>query len=332
MTNPQLFNPEVLRKGAQIVVETNREVAAFLGINPSARTTTTKPSGNASVILGTTSGIHPDHARRYFRIMQLNKESETAKWLAENMPEVLEESVWSANNTDYVVFTPIENSPDTIVKEEMTGVKHLELIKLVKENWVDAGKVKELCYNPSTSHNVSNTVIIDDMEQITDYVYDNMNSFAAVSFITAYGDKDYNQAPFTSVLDTKELIEKYGDGVIFMSGLIVDGLHYFNGNLWEATDYVLNKDRKIVGTREQVLLRKDWIRRVHKFAKNYFKKDLQKTIYCMKDVHLWHKWNLINRNFKVPDFTEILKKPVYSDIDKYSAVACSGGACEVNFQ
>ena len=28
------------------------------------------------------------------------------------------------------------------------------------------------------------------------------------------------------------------DGVIFMSGLVVDGLHYFNNDLWTATTHV----------------------------------------------------------------------------------------------
>lgn len=93
MTRPELFNAEILKLGAQIVKKTNKEVADFIGINPAARTTTVKPSGNASVILKTSSGIHPEHSKNYFRIIQLNKDSETAKWMEENKPEMLEESV-----------------------------------------------------------------------------------------------------------------------------------------------------------------------------------------------------------------------------------------------
>jgi ribonucleoside-triphosphate reductase len=47
MNNPSLFNPDVLKKGARIVRETNAEVAEIIGINKAARTTTCKPSGNA---------------------------------------------------------------------------------------------------------------------------------------------------------------------------------------------------------------------------------------------------------------------------------------------
>lgn len=329
MTRPELFNEEILRKGAQIVKETNSEVAKLISINESARSTTVKPSGNASVILKTASGIHPEHSKRYFRIMQLNKDSETAKWLLENNPEVLEESKWSNTNSDYVVYSPCENSDDVIYKHDMKGVKHLKLIELVQNSWVAEGKREELCYNKQTNHNVSNTVIIDNIDEIVDYIYQKCNNFTAVSFISLWGDKDYAQAPFTSVLDTNELISKYGDGAIFMAGLIVDGLHYFDGDLWEATTYVLDRTKELVGRRDKVLLQKDWLRRVKKFAKSYFKKDINETIYCMKDVHLWHKWQVINRNFKLVDFSTILTKPSYEDVSKYGSMACSGGSCDL---
>jgi ribonucleoside-diphosphate reductase alpha chain len=82
MDNPSiLLNPEILRKGAKIVNETNKLVADIIGINPAARTTCVKPSGNASVLLQTSSGIHPAHSHRYFRIMQMNKGSEMASFL-----------------------------------------------------------------------------------------------------------------------------------------------------------------------------------------------------------------------------------------------------------
>lgn len=326
MTRPELFNAEILQKGAKIVKDTNEEVAKLIGINPSARTTTVKPSGNASVILKTTSGIHPEHSKNYFRLMQLNKESETAKFLEVNYPERIEESKWSNTNSDYVVYSPCESNNTTLFKKDMMGVKHLELIKLVQENWIVPGKNEELCYNKNTCHSVSNTVILDDIDEVTDYLFENQNYFAAVSFIN--GDKDYVQAPYTSVLMPDELLEKYGKGVMFASGLIVDGLHYFDDDLWGATDIIL-QNIEVGGTREKSILRKDWVRRVKKFAKNYFKNDLELAIYCLKDVHLYHKWEVIMRNFKPVDFQSILTKPNYIDIDTTSGTACAGGSCEI---
>lgn len=329
MMRPELFNKEILEKGAQIVKDTNAEVADLIGINHSARTTTVKPSGNASVILQTASGIHPEHSKRYFRVMQLNKESDTAKWLEENKPEMLEQSVWSNTGTDYVVYSPCENPEGTLYKEEMQGVKHLKLIELVQNSWVKAGTRPELGYKSTSLHNVSNTVIIDDEEEIVEYIFENQDNFSAVSFLSMFGDKDYNQAPFTSVLNTQELVDKYGDGAMFMAGLIVDGLQYFDNDLWTASNHIIRPDMKIEGTKSQVLLRKDWIRRAKKFSRNYFKSDLQVMVYCMKDVHLWHKWNTISKGFRLVDFTKILGKPEYVNVDTLGAIACSGGQCEI---
>ncbi len=329
MSRPELFNEEILVKGAQIVKQTNKEVARLIGINPAARTTTVKPSGNASVILKTASGIHPEHSMRYFRIMQLNKESETAKYLQEQYPEMLEESLWSNTQSDWVVYVPCENYSDVIVKDDMHGVKHLKLIELVQNSWIREGKNEAFCYNKHTNHNVSNTVIIDDKKEVVDYIFQQQENFTACSFISQYGDKDYAQAPFTSVLSTPELVEKYGDAAIFMSGLIVDGLHYFNNDLWRAVKLVQDATMRMTGTRSDVLLKKDWVRRVIQFSNNYFDGNLTDTIYCMKDVHLWHKWVKIRRNFELIDFVGLLTQPEYQDVSTTSAIACAGGSCEI---
>lgn len=286
-------------------------------------------SHNSSVLLKTASGIHAEHSKRYFRNMQLNKETETAKWLEENIPEILEDSLWSATKSDWIVSSPIENDETSLYKNDIKGLKHLEKIKFVQENWIRKGQIPERCILPTTHNNVSCTVIIDNYEAIAKYIYENQNIFTAVSFLTDFGDKDYPQAPFTSIKNSEELLENYEDGVIFASGLIVDGLHYFDENFWEACDCVKDINKIIDGTRTQVLLKKDWVRRVKKFARNYFKNDLEKTIYCLKDVHLWKRWNDVNRAFKQVNFEEILTKPTYNDVGNYSAQACSGGSCDI---
>ncbi|CAM3342736.1 hypothetical protein [Aquirufa ecclesiirivi] len=329
MNNTFLFNAPMLQQGAQVVKDTNRVLAEIIGINPAARTTCVKPSGNASVVLGTASGIHPEHAEKYFRIMQLNKESTTANWLVENMPFLLEESVWSNTKSDFVVFVPILNPPGGLFKKDMKGVKHLEMIQLVQENWVNAGTNRELCAYPHVNHNTSCTVIMDNKEEIIAHIWQHRDSFTAVSFISDYGDKDFNQAPFTSVMELEELVQLYGKGAIFASGLIVDGLHYFENNLWHACDLLLDPSMALTGTREQVLLRKYWLNRANKFAKNYFNGDLKQMIYCIKDVHLFHKWETVTREFKEVNFGEILDQPQYKDIRETASMACSGGSCEI---
>jgi ribonucleoside-diphosphate reductase alpha chain len=47
MNNPKLFDPQWLREGAALVLEINGITAKAININPAARATTTKPSGNS---------------------------------------------------------------------------------------------------------------------------------------------------------------------------------------------------------------------------------------------------------------------------------------------
>jgi ribonucleoside-diphosphate reductase alpha chain len=84
------------------------------------------------------------------------------------------------------------------------------------------------------------------------------------------------------------------------------------------------------GTRTQVLLQKDWIARAKSYARKFFKGNLQKTSYCLKDVHLFHKWTKVTRALKTEiDFATLDLKPEYTDVDTLGAVACAGGACEL---
>jgi len=327
--NPKLFNEEWLTEAAEYAQQINKEFALKLGINPSARITCTKPSGNASVILGTSSGIHPAHSRNYFRIMQINKDSDVAKWVFEHKPEMIENSVWSANKTDYIIYVPVTESNDAIVKGDISGIEFLEKVKLVQSSWVLPGRDVSLGYSKFVSHNISNTVQVDNWDETFEYLYNNREYFCGVSFLAKTGDKVYKQAPFTSVLMADELFAKYGNGSLFASGLIVDLLYAFDSDLWDACDAIVSKEHFLVGNHLQVLTKKDLIRRAKKYAKNYFKNDIDEMINCLKDTHLFHKWCTIMRNFKPIDLGSILTKPSYLNADELGAISCHGGKCEL---
>ena len=330
MNNPDvLFDADVQREGAEVVKSVNKQVAQMIGINPAARTTCVKPSGNASVLLQTASGIHAEHAPRYLRNVQLNKETEVVQLIAKTNPYMVEESVWSAGKTDYVVSFPAISKEGSIFKHQALGVDLLEKVSLVQNNWVEAGTNTDLCADPTVRHNVSNTVtVLPHMwAEVEDYVYENRHSFAGISFLAGSGDLDFNQAPFTEVLTEDGIVEKYGRGAMFASGLIVDTRKGFN-NLWEACSAAQAGE----GARGEISdMRKEWIRRFNRFAENYFDGDVQQTAYCLKDVYLLHKWTKIQQNLAPIDFASQLESKRFTDIDTMGAIACQGAACEIAF-
>lgn len=331
MNNPEvLLDADIEREGAEIVKAVNEQVANLLGINPAARTTCVKPSGNASVLLQTSSGIHAEHSPRYIRHVQLNKDSEVAQLLLESNPYMVEESVWSNNKTDYCVAFPVISPEGSMYREDLYATKLLEKVKLVQQNWVEAGTNVERCADPRIRHNVSNTVTVlpHQWTQVEDYVFDNRNYFAGISFLAGSGDKDFAQAPNTEVLTEDQIVIRYGKAALFASGLIVDTRKAGFRDLWEATSIAQMKDEY----RGEISdIRKDWVRRFYKFAENYFDRDLKQTEYCLKDVYLLHKWTKIQQNLKPIDFVSQLGEKEFTDIDTMGAIACQGGACEISF-
>jgi len=331
MNNPNiLFDEKILKKGANIVKKVNKEVASIIGINPAARTTCVKPSGNASVLLQTASGIHAEHSPMYIRNIQMNKESEITQAIAKSNPFMVEESVWSAGGTDVVVSFPIVPKRGSMFKDDLYGVKHLELVKKAQKYWVVAGTNEDLCADKGIHHNVSNTIIVDDWDEVEKYVYKNRYSFSGISFLSPTGDKDYNQAPNTQVIDAEQMVAKYDQGAIFASGMVVDALKVYD-NLWTACSTAIGMGEDLSIESSENSAKKDWVRRFERFAQNYLDGDMKKTEYCLKDAYLLHKWEKIQSNLKQVEWETDLTEKVYTDVDTLAAAACAGGACEIDF-
>lgn len=332
MNHPEfLFDEEVMKRGAENVKYWNKVVAEMIGINQSARTTCTKPSGNASVLLGTASGIHGEHSPRYFRNVQMNEMDDVLGLIEKSNPKMVEKSVWSTTGTDKVVSFPIESDPDSVYKNSLLGVKQLEYVKKAQQVWVESGTNVDLCVNSKLRHNISNTITVDDWDEVEQYIYDNRQYFAGISLLAASGDKAYAQAPFTEVFTAEQIFTKYGVGSMFASGLIVDGLHAFNNSLWTACDTLMGFGEKLDSENSADLLKRDWVRRASKFATNYFDGNVHTMTDCLKDCYNLHRWESISKSIKPVDFVGGLCKTKEIEIDTIGAMNCNGGQCEVNF-
>ena len=242
MDNPDvLFDPKTQQEMANLVIETNEWMADLIGINPAARTTCIKPAGTTSCILGTASGVHPHHARFYFRRIQANSLEPVFQHFKEANLVACEPSVWSANKTDEVITFCVEVPSGAKIKNDLSAVELLEHVKSTQQNWVTHGKRKNLCTQEWLTHNVSNTITVmpEEWSQVADFIYENRQWFAGVSLLPASGDLDYPQAPMVNVHTPREILHIYGNGALLASGLIVDGLHAFDDNLWAACDAAL---------------------------------------------------------------------------------------------
>ena len=326
MNNPDiLFDKEITIEGAKIVKYWNKKVAEMIGIRQAARTTCIKPSGNSAVLLGSASGVHPEHSKKYFRHTQFNRETEVAKLFMEKNSEMVEESVWS-NGTDIIVAFPVVPIKGSLFKQDVLGVKQLEFVKTTQQHWIEEGTNKDLCVDERLRHNVSNTITVDSWEDVTEYIYENRQALCGVSLLAASGDKAYPQSPFTEVFDYDEIVEKYGEVALFTSALIEAGQNAYSNNLWNACATAMGFGEKLTEGHEH-LLKRDFVRRFKKFSSN-FSSD-EECSNCLKDVYNLHKWWKINKSISNIDWATELSEKKFIDVDTMSGQACAGGKCDL---
>jgi len=361
MDSPEIaFDPNIQRKGAQIILDTNERIANIIGINKCARGTCLKPAGNSSCLLGTSSGIHAHHAKLYYRHVQANKLEPALQFFRQYNPLAVEESAWSANNTDVVIKFLCEVPSGSITKNQMDALTLLEHVKLTQQNWVQYGTRLDRCVHPGLRHNVSNTINVmeEEWHEVEKYIYRNRHWFAGISLLPMSGDKDYAQAPFTAVHTPAELVQLYGDGALFASGLIVDGMRCFEDDLWKACEVVQDigiiplevyettwKKYTVKGEqcdrfrykpegREKIELpgyvfdsQRDWVRRAKQFAQRYFNGSIRDMTYCLKDVRNWKVWCDLKREYKDVPWDEFTEDN--DNTKMVETVACAGGKCEI---
>jgi ribonucleoside-diphosphate reductase alpha chain len=318
-----ILSEKVLTKGAKIAVETNKKIAEKININQAARVTCLKPEGTSSSMLGTSSGIHPHHAKRYIRHVQANVLEAPYQHFKKLNPQACEKSSWSANNTDEVVKFPIEVPDGAKLRNQLPAVEMLKVVKETQKNWVSSGKNRALCTQDYLSHNVSNTVTVkpDEWEDVTKFIYDNRKYFAGISLIPQSGDKDYPQAPFTTVYTSREIVKEYGDAALWCSGLIELALNAFNSNLWSACDYTTLNQAKDTDSQDKLL----FITKMKNFAGKYFDGDIKRLTYCMKDVYNWKLYCDLFNSFKKVDYTQLSEAE--DNTTGIEEISCAGGAC-----
>ena len=318
-----VLTEKVLKQGAKIAVDTNKEIAKKININQAARVTCLKPEGTSSSMLGTSSGIHPHHAKRYIRHVQANVLEAPYQHFKNYNPQACERSSWSANNTDEVIKFPVEVPDGAKLKNQLPAVEMLDIVKSTQKNWVYSGKNRSLCTQEYLSHNVSNTVTVkpDEWGEVTKFIYDNRKYFAGISLIPQSGDKDYPQAPFTTVYTSREIVKEYGDAALWCSGLIELGLNAFDNNLWAACDYVSMNQAK--ETDNEAKLR--FVTKMKNFAGKYFDGDAKRLTYCMKDVYNWKLYCDLYNSFKKVDYTQLLETE--DNTAGIEEISCAGGAC-----
>ena len=187
-------------EAAAIVRAENVRVAAIIGINPAARTTTVKPSGTTSLVVGSSSGIHAWHNDYYIRRMRIGKSEALYHYMAQNLPELVEDD-YHKPHIEAVMSFP-QRAPEGSILRTESFMDLLERVKTFNTQWVQPGHVDGI-----NTHNVSCTISLNDNEWdlCGVWMWVNRNEYNGIS-VLPYDGGTYIQAPFEDI--TKERFEE----------------------------------------------------------------------------------------------------------------------------
>jgi len=192
--------PALLEELRQIAVDTNKEWASRLGINPSVAITCVKPSGTVSQLVDSASGIHARHNPQYVRTVRASSKDPLCIFMQDKgFPY---EPCHMKPDTTMVFSFPIESPKNAIFRKDMSALEQLDLWLLYQKHWCE--------HKPSITVSVKEEEWLD----VGAWVYNNFDDVCGVSFLP-FSDHSYKQAPYQdcSKKEYKDLLKKMPKGV-----------------------------------------------------------------------------------------------------------------------
>jgi ribonucleoside-diphosphate reductase alpha chain len=174
-----------------VAVDTNKHLAAELGINSSAAITCVKPEGTVSQLTGTASGIHPQHSSYFIRRVRSDAKDPLTSFLKDSgFP--WEPCVMKPDST--VVFSfPMKTPEGARLREDLSAIEHLQLWLTFQRYWCE--------------HKPSVTISVNENEwpKVGAWTWEHFDEITGVSYLPMDGGS-YRQAPYSSC--TKEEYEE----------------------------------------------------------------------------------------------------------------------------
>ena len=214
------INELSLKEAANVVKAENARVAAIIGINVAARTTTIKPEGTTSLTLGTSSGVHAWHSDYYLRTIRVGKDEPIYKYISKAHPEIIEDEFFKPHQ-QAVISIPQKAPSGAITRENESAIQLLGRVSALYKNWIVPGHRKGINKN-----NVSTTVTIKphEWEEVGQWMWENRDSFTALS-VLPFSDHSYIQAPFQDITE-----EEYYEKVKVLHEINLDNIIEINDN------------------------------------------------------------------------------------------------------
>ncbi len=194
MDSPAAQDPEIQEQLKAVVIETNRRIAAQLGINQSAATTCVKPSGNSSQLLNSSSGLHARWAPYYIRNVRVGAHTPMMKVLHDAGAPMDPENGQSREKANtWVVHFPVKSPETAVTRNQRSALQQCEY-------WLQ-NKIHYTEHNPSVTITYRPEEVID----LIKWIWEHQDKIGGMAFLPAF-DAQYDQMPYVEI--TREVYEQ----------------------------------------------------------------------------------------------------------------------------
>jgi ribonucleoside-diphosphate reductase alpha chain len=180
-------DPDVQARLRQVVIETNRQLAAQLNINQSAATTCVKPSGNSSLLLDCSSGIHARWSPYYIRNVRVSTFTPIYKVLKDAGVPMNPENGQTPETADtWVVHFPVKSPDGALTRNMRSAIEQCEYWLQNKTHWTE--------HNPSVTITYRPHEVLDMIK----WVWEHQSQINGMTFLPAF-DAQYDQMPYVEI-------------------------------------------------------------------------------------------------------------------------------------
>lgn len=196
---PVVQSPSIMVSLRDSVYETNVRIAELFQINQSASTTVVKPSGNSSVLLNCSSGIHARWAPYYIRNVRVGATTPIYKVLRDaGVPMQPEVGQTAENAITWVASFPVKSPDGALTRNDLPALEQCVYWLQNKLYW--------------TTHNPSVTITYrpDELLDLIKWVWERHDLIGGMSFLPR-DDAQYNLMPYQEITEEryKELVSAF---------------------------------------------------------------------------------------------------------------------------
>jgi ribonucleoside-triphosphate reductase len=182
MDSELVRNPEVMRELKNVATTVNAAISKKLKISQSVSITCVKPSGNTSVLVNCSAGLHGRPAPYYIRRVRISRTDPVFYVLSETGVPMFPEVGQMDDPRTWVAEFPVKSPDGAVTKNRLSAIEQCEYWLTNKVYWTD--------------HNPSCTVFYrkHEMIELMNWIWVNRDRIGGLSFMP-YDDTFYELAP-----------------------------------------------------------------------------------------------------------------------------------------